>query len=54
MISVGAYAAGHDPQLDRAVALYPRLEAFLQQGIDERADVDSTLDALASLFPETR
>jgi flagellum-specific ATP synthase len=54
LISVGAYAAGHDPQLDRAVALYPRLEGFLQQGIYEQADVTATLDALASLFPETR
>ena len=54
LISVGAYAAGHDPQLDRAVALYPRLEGFLQQGINEQADVNATLDALASLFPETR
>ena len=36
LISVGAYAAGHDLQLDQAIALYPKLEAFLQQG-DGRA-----------------
>ncbi|GAB2798614.1 flagellar protein export ATPase FliI [Halomonas shantousis] len=54
LISVGAYAAGNDPQLDRAVALYPRLEAFLQQRIDERADVAATQTALATLLPEVK
>jgi flagellum-specific ATP synthase len=38
LISVGAYSAGSDPLLDRAIALYPRLEAFLQQSMFERAD----------------
>ncbi|WP_459618739.1 flagellar protein export ATPase FliI [Bordetella sp. 2513F-2] len=33
LIAVGAYAAGHDPQLDEAIARYPRLEAYLQQDI---------------------
>jgi flagellum-specific ATP synthase len=38
LISVGAYSSGNDPLLDRAIALYPRLEAFLQQSMFERAD----------------
>ncbi|MHB0775314.1 hypothetical protein [Halomonas sp. WWR20] len=54
LISVGAYAPGHDPQLDRAVALYPRLEGFLQQRIDERADVAATQSALGTLLPEVK
>ena len=37
LITVGAYAAGSDPQLDRAIALQPAMEAFLQQNIDEKA-----------------
>ena len=36
LISVGAYAPGHDAQLDQAIALYPRIEAFLQQTMEER------------------
>lgn len=38
LISVGAYAPGHDKQLDLAIALYPKMEAFLQQAMGERVD----------------
>ena len=51
LISVGAYAQGHDLQLDRAVGLYPHIERFLQQRIDDRASVDETLHGLNLLFP---
>jgi len=51
LISVGAYVAGHDQQLDHAVALYPRLERFLQQRIDERAGIEETLQQLSALVP---
>jgi flagellum-specific ATP synthase len=37
LISVGAYAPGSDPLLDEAIALYPRMEGFLQQNMSERA-----------------
>jgi flagellum-specific ATP synthase len=37
LISVGAYSPGSDPLLDRAIALYPQLELFLQQSMLERA-----------------
>jgi flagellum-specific ATP synthase len=46
---VGAYAPGHDAQLDQAIALYPRIEAFLQQTMDERvgyADATAQLNAI--------
>ncbi len=38
LVNVGAYAAGSDPILDRAIALHPRMEAFLQQDMRERID----------------
>jgi len=50
LISVGAYAAGHDLQLDQAIALYPRLEAFLQQGMDERTDYAASVARMAGVF----
>jgi len=50
LISVGAYVAGQDPQLDEAIALYPRVEAFLQQGMDERCDYGQSVDRMADLF----
>ena len=50
LIAVGAYVAGADPMLDQAIALLPKMEAFLQQGIGQRAtDADSLAD-LAQLF----
>lgn len=35
LINVGAYAAGSDPVLDKAIQIYPQLEQFLQQGREE-------------------
>ena len=50
LISVGAYVPGSDPVLDQAIALYPRMETFLQQMISERADFTSSAQALRALF----
>ena len=50
LISVGAYAPGHDAQLDKAIALYPKIEAFLQQTMDERADYPSSVGQLHAIF----
>jgi len=46
LVSVGAYAAGSDPVLDQALALYPRMEAFLQQNMSERADYAASVAGL--------
>ena len=50
LIAVGAYQPGGDPLLDMAVKLYPRLEAFLQQGITEHETYDGALQKLAQVF----
>ena len=50
LISVGAYAAGQDPQVDEAIALYPRIEAFLQQAMQERCDYGQSVARMAGLF----
>lgn len=50
LISVGAYTPGHDPQLDQAVALYPNVEAFLQQPIHEQTDIAGTHAAMQGLL----
>jgi len=50
LISVGAYAAGHDLQLDKAIALYPAIEAFLQQEMHERTDYATSVAQLEALF----
>ena len=50
LVSVGAYAAGSDPLLDQALALYPRMETFLQQNMSERAAYRDSISALHTLL----
>jgi flagellum-specific ATP synthase len=49
LLPLGAYVAGADPATDRAVALFPRMEAFLQQGAQEAAPLAATLAQLEAL-----
>jgi len=53
LISVGAYAAGSDPLLDRAIAEYPLYEKFLQQNLSERAAYAESLGQLGMIFGTT-
>ncbi len=50
LIAVGAYAPGSDPVLDQSIAMYPRMEAFLQQKLDEKSDFPTSIGHLATLF----
>ena len=50
LIRLGAYKAGTNPEVDRAVALYPRLETFLAQKKDERAGLSEGYQALAAIM----
>jgi flagellum-specific ATP synthase len=49
LINVGAYASGRDPLLDRAIALYPRIESFLQQRMNEQCDYGTSVAQLTAL-----
>ncbi len=50
LIRIGAYRAGADPQIDRAIRLNPALEAFLRQDKDERTSLDQGFAQLASIL----
>mgnify|MGYP003131943966 FL=1 len=50
LLAVGAYKAGSDPKIDEAIHKYPWLEAFLQQGMQERVDYDAACHDLAALM----
>ncbi|QIK38931.1 flagellar protein export ATPase FliI [Caldichromatium japonicum] len=50
LIAVGAYRKGADPQLDEAVAMYPRLEAYLAQGRLEKASFEEARRQLFELI----
>ncbi len=52
LINVGAYKRGSDPTLDRAIALYPSLDAFLAQADAEKHDFAQSVAALKQLLPK--
>ena len=53
LIRIGAYRAGSDPQIDRAILLNPPLEEFLRQDKDEVSTLDESFERLAGiLVPE--
>ncbi|MDP2963172.1 MAG: flagellar protein export ATPase FliI [Sulfurimicrobium sp.] len=52
LISVGAYVKGGDPQLDEAIMMYPRLEAFLQQSMRQQVNEHESVAQLAALFSQ--
>jgi len=49
LINLGAYIEGSDAGVDRAIRLHPQIEAFLQQGMSERADFSDSKQALRQL-----
>ena len=46
LIQLGAYAPGHDTELDTAVRLHPAMRALLQQDMHEPATLDASLKRL--------
>ena len=46
LIQLGAYAPGHDADLDAAIRAQPRLLALLQQDMHDRATLDASFDQL--------
>ena len=50
LITVGAYRPGSDPQLDRAVRLWPRIEAFLRQPTELPVSFEESIAQLEALL----
>ena len=50
LIAVGAYVPGSDVLLDQAVTMYPKLEGFLQQNMNERSSHEDSVVDLHHLF----
>ena len=50
LIRIGAYRAGADPQVDRAIVLNPDLEAFLSQDKDEVSSLDDAFNSLEGIL----
>jgi len=50
MVRLGAYRAGSSAEVDRAVALAPRIEELLKQGKQDRGYAEESFAALAALM----
>jgi len=49
MLRVGLYQRGSDPLLDEAVALWPKLQQYLQQSMNEAVNMDEGVQQLANV-----
>jgi len=52
LILMGGYRQGQDPELDRAVQLWPALMAYIQQHETEKADIKISMEGLSALMPK--
>ena len=52
LIRLGAYRKGSDPKVDRAIALYPALEAFLSQEREETTTIAEGYKRLADIVAD--
>jgi FliI/YscN family ATPase len=50
LLDIGAYKTGTNPQLDRALEVYPRLMEFLRQPMNEKVPLAKTFEALFALL----
>jgi len=52
LIAIGAYQRGSDPRVDAALALWPRMQKFLQQDIHERVTFPESVAALRGVLEQ--
>lgn len=52
LIAIGAYQRGSDPRVDQALALWPRMQRFLQQDMREPVNLTASLAALNEVLCE--
>lgn len=50
LIQIGAYKRGSSPQVDRAIALYPKIISFLKQGTLEDCTRETAMSQIESLL----
>jgi flagellum-specific ATP synthase len=52
LILMGGYRQGQDPELDRAVQLWPALMGFVQQAEQDKANLQMSIEGLTALMPK--
>ena len=54
LVSMGAYIAGTDPDLDAALAAWPKIQVFLQQDAEATIPIDQTERLLFEIAPPSQ
>jgi flagellum-specific ATP synthase len=52
LVAIGAYEAGSDPLVDRAISLKPAIDAFLRQAVDAPSTTEEADEGLLSLVAD--
>ncbi|GIX22653.1 MAG: hypothetical protein KatS3mg121_1436 [Gammaproteobacteria bacterium] len=52
LIRLGVYKPGSDAEIDEAIALYPRLSAYLAQHMRQAVGLEASIQELARIFQE--
>ncbi|MFD1037987.1 flagellar protein export ATPase FliI [Virgibacillus byunsanensis] len=50
LIQIGAYKRGTDREIDKAIAFYPKIQAFLKQGVLEYQTLDESIQMMEQLL----
>jgi flagellum-specific ATP synthase len=50
LIRLGAYKLGSNPEVDAAIALFPKIDEFLRQGKKESTSMRDSYDRLAEIM----
>lgn len=49
LIRLGAYRKGSDPEVDKAIEVYPKIETFLTQNKDDNSSIDKSFEQLSEI-----
>jgi flagellar biosynthesis/type III secretory pathway ATPase len=52
LINIGAYVAGSNPQIDRALRLQPHIQRFLRQPPDSPTEIAESIARLQAIASE--
>ena len=50
LINIGAYTAGSNEKIDRAIAKIDTINKYLRQGIKEKSDLDESIERLKMII----
>ncbi|MDO5101578.1 MAG: FliI/YscN family ATPase [Lautropia sp.] len=52
LITIGAYAPGSDPKIDRAIELLPQIEGFLRQEVDDPTRLPEAVTRMSTILSD--